>query len=96
MGLPVIATLHAGIPEIVIDGRSGFLVPERDVEALATRIAHLIAHPELWADMGRVGRRIVETNHDGAKLSARLQQLYRESRRAGVAGKAAQPQSGPS
>ena len=34
MGLPVLSTLHNGIPDGVLDGKSGFLVPEKDVDAL--------------------------------------------------------------
>ncbi|OQX53652.1 MAG: colanic acid biosynthesis glycosyltransferase WcaL, partial [Candidatus Cloacimonas sp. 4484_209] len=45
-GLPVISTFHSGIPEGVLDGKSGFLVPEKDVDALADRLEYLIEHPE--------------------------------------------------
>lgn len=38
MGLPVIATHHGGIPELVEDGVSGYLVPERDSQAIANKL----------------------------------------------------------
>ncbi|HBW33808.1 MAG TPA: colanic acid biosynthesis glycosyltransferase WcaL, partial [Nostoc sp. UBA8866] len=41
MGLPVISTRHGGIPELVTDGVSGFLVPERDAEAIAHKLTYL-------------------------------------------------------
>jgi colanic acid/amylovoran biosynthesis glycosyltransferase len=56
MSLPVIATRHSGIPEIVEDGVTGFLVAERDVEALADAMARLAADPELAQRLGRAGR----------------------------------------
>ncbi len=76
MGLPVIATRHNGIPEGVLDGVSAFLVPERDVDALAERLDYLIQHPELWPEMGRAGRRFVEENYDARKLNQRLVEIY--------------------
>lgn len=76
MGLPVLSTHHNGIPEGVMDGESGFLVPERDVEALAERLEFLINHPEIWPEMGRAGRRFVEEHYDMRKLNHRLVSLY--------------------
>lgn len=76
-GLPVVSTQHSGIPELVEDGVSGFLVAERDVDALADRLAHLIDHPELWAAMGRAGRMKVERKFDLGRLNDRLVELYR-------------------
>lgn len=40
-GIPVLSTQHSGIPEVVQDGKSGFLVPERDVDALAEKLVFL-------------------------------------------------------
>lgn len=79
MGLPVIGTRHGGIPELVEDAVSGFLVPERDVSALAGRLSELIAHPERWAAMGRAGRRRVEAEYDIDRLSHELVGLYRKA-----------------
>ena len=76
MGLPVISTYHSGIPEVVIDGKSGFLVPEKDVDALAEKLEYLIEHPELWSEMGRYGREFVEKNYDIKKLNRRLVEIY--------------------
>ena len=76
VGLPVISTLHSGIPELVEDGVSGFLVQERDVDALADRLSYLIDHPERWASMGKAGRACVETYYDIKTLNDRLVALY--------------------
>ena len=76
MGLPVISTYHSGIPEVVIDGKSGFLVPEKDVDALAEKMEFLVEHPELWSEMGWYGREFVEKHYDIRKLNKRLVEIY--------------------
>ena len=63
-GLPVVSTYHSGIPEVVKDGESGFLVPEKDVDALAEKMEYLINHPELWPKMGEAGRKHIERNYN--------------------------------
>lgn len=55
-GLPVIATTHGGIPDVVIDGETGFLVPEGAVLDMGNRILKLACDPELAGAMGRRGR----------------------------------------
>jgi glycosyltransferase involved in cell wall biosynthesis len=55
-GLPVVATRHGGIPEVVREGETGFLVEEGDTEAMADAMALLAADPTLAARMGRAGR----------------------------------------
>ena len=75
-GLPVVSTFHSGIPEIVENGKSGFLVQERDVNTLAEKIDFLIQHPELREEMGRYGRKFVEQKFDIKKLNKRLVEIY--------------------
>jgi glycosyltransferase involved in cell wall biosynthesis len=75
MGIPVVSTYHAGIPELVEDGISGFLVPEKNVEALANKIEHLINHPEIWSQMGRNGRSKIERNFEINKENDKLKQI---------------------
>lgn len=55
-GLPVIATYHGGIPDIVLDGETGFLVEEGDVEGMATAMVQLVSNPQLATQMGQAGR----------------------------------------
>jgi len=76
IGLPVVSTVHAGIPELVVDGESGFLVPERSVDLLAERITHLCDHPEIWPQMSRAAQRKVEAEFDIGRLSKNLVTLY--------------------
>jgi colanic acid/amylovoran biosynthesis glycosyltransferase len=54
--LPVVSTRHAGIPEAVVDGVTGYLVDEGDVEAMAGRIAELAADPQARHRLGAAGR----------------------------------------
>jgi colanic acid/amylovoran biosynthesis glycosyltransferase len=77
-GLPVLSTWHSGIPDAVIDEQTGFLVPERDVDALASRLGHLLDNPELWRVMGRNGRRHIEESFDVRTLTQELVQHYRD------------------
>ncbi|MHB8896347.1 MAG: glycosyltransferase [Candidatus Geothermincolia bacterium] len=77
-GMPVISTFHAGIPEAVADGKSGFLVHERDVSAIADKIRYLATHAAEWGAMGMAGRRIIESGHDSAILADKLEQTFLE------------------
>jgi colanic acid/amylovoran biosynthesis glycosyltransferase len=77
-GLPVASTYHAGIPEVVQNGESGFLVQERDVDSLAERLEQLIEHPGLRFAMGQNGRRFVEAHYDVDKLNDCLVRIYQQ------------------
>lgn len=72
MGVPVVATHHSGIPELVEDGVSGRLVPERDDRALATAISEMAARPDRWAVFGAAGRARVLAAFDIAALNDAL------------------------
>jgi colanic acid/amylovoran biosynthesis glycosyltransferase len=76
MGLPVVATRHAGIPELVEDGVSGLLSHERDVDALSDCLAVLCADPGRWPAMGRAGRARIEGDYDRNRLNDELVRLY--------------------
>jgi len=76
MGLPVISTYHSGIPELIEDGVTGYLVPERDVDALADRLEHLINHPEWWPAMGLQGRKKIEQEFENENVNDRLEYLF--------------------
>lgn len=77
-GLPALVTAVGELPNIVIDGKSGFVVPPGDADALADKLEYLIAHHELWPEMGRIGRRIVEKNFDINRLNDRLIRIFNE------------------
>ncbi len=75
-GLPVIATFHCDIPEVILNGQSGVLAPERDVPALTQAILDLAASPGAWARMGESGRRHIEREFNIAVQIPRLEALY--------------------
>jgi colanic acid/amylovoran biosynthesis glycosyltransferase len=77
-GLPVVSTYHAGIPEVVQDRESGFLVPERDVDALAEKLQSLVEQAALRLSMGRNGRDFVKEQCDIEKLNDRLVDMYQK------------------
>jgi colanic acid/amylovoran biosynthesis glycosyltransferase len=79
-GLPIVCTNHNGFPDSILDGQSGFLVPERDAEALAAKLAELIRRPELRLEMGKKGRAFVESEFDLCKRNDALVELYRRIR----------------
>ncbi|GAB4524213.1 MAG: colanic acid biosynthesis glycosyltransferase WcaL [Pleurocapsa sp.] len=78
VGLPVISTYHSGIPELVEDGVSGYLVDEREVEQLAEKINLLAQNPELRLKMGLAGRQKVEKEFNIELLNDRLVATYQK------------------
>ena len=77
--LPVLATRHAGIPEIVEDGESGVLVAEGDDADLADGLRAMVRARERWPAMGEAGRRLViDRGHLMTDVAARLETLYGE------------------
>jgi glycosyltransferase involved in cell wall biosynthesis len=86
-GLPVVTTWVGGIPEIVDDGRSGFLIDPGDEAGLVRAVRQLAGSAELRARMGDEGRRIVENRFDAARTTAKLLDLLKGlARRVGPSG----------
>ncbi len=77
---PIVATRVGGIPELVTDGESGFLVARSDVDALAQRILSLISDPARRKLMGQAGRETVQAKFDLKKNVAQLLRSYRVER----------------
>lgn len=78
-GMPVVSTRHSGIPELVQDGKSGFLVPEKDVEGLVNKCRELIENPQRCVEMGRTGRKFVEESFEISKLNQKLEEFYSQT-----------------
>lgn len=75
-GMPVVATEHADIPEVVRHGVTGLLGPEGDIDALARNIEALVSDPGLWERMGRAARAHVEREYNARRQARRLERLY--------------------
>lgn len=71
--LPVVSTLWRGIPEVVVDGETGYLVPVKNAEALALKLEALIKNPDLRASMGRAGRQRFKQNFTLQKFQDRME-----------------------
>ena len=76
-GMPVISTYHAGIPEVVINDKTGYLVKEKDVNALYKRMDYLVKNPELWHELGKNGRKHIEEKYNISKQVAILEEIYK-------------------
>ena len=77
-GIPVIASNVGGNPELVIDGRTGFLFPSNDVESLVQKIKTYILHPELKQKHGYNARKRVEEKFSLDQMIRRYEELYVE------------------
>ena len=74
-GTPVIGTLSGGIPEMIREGETGFLVAKKDPEELAAHILRLLKDPELRAKMGTAARERVAEAFDIKNNVRKLEQL---------------------
>ena len=75
-GMPVIATTHADIPNIVVPGKSALLSAEKDSIGLSKNIEHLLNNQDSWEIMGRFGREFVTQHHDIKKEVIGLENKY--------------------
>lgn len=78
MGLPILSTFHSGIPETILNGESGFLVPEKNVDALADKLEYLVKNPQVWQLMGQEEREFIEKNYDLDKVNDKLVKIYQQ------------------
>lgn len=73
---PVVCTMLPSIPELVEDGKNGFIIPAKDPFAIAVAIEKLYQDPALRKRMGETGRRVVEEKFDRVKNVVRLKELF--------------------
>jgi glycosyltransferase involved in cell wall biosynthesis len=73
---PVVASNVGGIPEVVKDGVTGYLVPPKDPEALAEKILLLLHHPQIAADLGKSGQKRVQGAFSLEQMIQEYQSLY--------------------
>jgi colanic acid/amylovoran biosynthesis glycosyltransferase len=78
-GLPVVSTFHTGIPELVEDGVTGYLTPERSVDHLAAALERLTVGAATYTSMARAARQTIERDFDINQLNDRLLELFGDS-----------------
>jgi len=76
-GLPVISTIHADIPDVILHGKTGILAPEHDVSALADAICVLANNPDMRYRYSRYSRQHIENNYDARKQGLALEEIYK-------------------
>ena len=89
-GTPVVGADVGGIRTTVVDGATGYLVPPRDPDALAARLAWLFRRPDLMRDLGRAAARRASGLYTWEKVAAAIDRVY-----AGVIGDRAGPRRLP-
>ena len=75
-GLPVVATNVGGNPEVVLNGRTGLLVPARDSAALAHAMVRILESPALARQFGKAGYERVKNHFSIAATVRRTEELY--------------------
>jgi len=78
IGLPVIGTLHGGTPELVEHEKTGFLVAEKDSDAMARYLKYLCEHPDIWEKIGLAARHFIEKEFDSQALNNKLLGVYQK------------------
>jgi colanic acid/amylovoran biosynthesis glycosyltransferase len=75
-GLPVVSCLHGGIPEVVLDGKTGLLAPERDSKAVARHVLRFLQDDIFWQACSNQAIRWIEERFDLVKQTQELEQIY--------------------
>jgi glycosyltransferase involved in cell wall biosynthesis len=73
---PVVATAVGGIPDIIVDGENGFLVPPGDIDALIGRVKMLLFDPELRRLFGDAGRLLMVAEYSDRRMVAQMDEFY--------------------
>lgn len=76
MGLPVVGSIHAGIPQAIVPEETGFLVAERDWQALAAYILRLFEDSDLWQHCSVKAQERMRAEFDLSKQTQKLEQIY--------------------
>lgn len=76
--LPVIASNVGGVPEVILDKKTGLLIPPQDPSAIAEAVIYLIENPDLRQKLGEFGRNFVMKNYDWHENAKRMENLYQK------------------
>lgn len=75
-GMAVVSTRHSDIPEIVIDGKTGYLAAENDLESLVLCMRKVFEYPERIEQFSAKGRAHIEAEFDAKKQTLKLEEYY--------------------
>lgn len=75
-GIPVITTNIGAMPEMVIDGKTGFIIPPQSPKILAEKICKLIANPDLRKKLGKEGKKRFEKQYTFQAYSSNVDQIF--------------------
>lgn len=78
VGLPVVATNVGSVKQLVINGKSGYLVEAEDISAMSERLNYIISNPRHGKELGKEGRSHIVNHYDVEKLNQKLVELFRE------------------
>lgn len=76
MEIPVVASRVGGVPEVVVDGKTGFLVEPKDIDGFVRAISRLIEDPALREEMGKEGRKHVLEHFEWGRCAAKMAKVY--------------------
>lgn len=74
--IPVVSTLVGGIPELVSEGESGFLIKPGDLDDMYRKITYLIEDEDLRRELGRKGRELIRTSHNIQQITQKVNAIY--------------------
>jgi glycosyltransferase involved in cell wall biosynthesis len=76
LGLPVVATYVGGIPSLIAEGETGYLVPANDPYQAAYHILQLYKNPALNRKMGERAKEIAKVRHDKMRIIQQIMNVY--------------------
>ena len=74
--VPVVSTTVGGIPELILDGESGFLIRPGDLDGMYRKIKYLIKDENLRRTLGRKGRELIRTGHNIQQIAHKMNTIY--------------------
>lgn len=77
-GCPVVATRVGGLPDLISEGKTGYLVPPGNASAVATTVLRVLHQPEMARCMGETARQVARERFSAPRLISDMEQLYLE------------------